>query len=104
MTVQSPMESFFPIFIRGWSGKTICMLIQNSNTIQEIKILLQDRELVTVEEVVLNFEGKLLIDTYLISKYKIERNLTLNMTIRIRGGDVGKGASSSSKPSFREAV
>ena len=80
------------------------MLIQNSNTIQEIKILLQDHEVVTVEEVVLNFEGKLLINTYLISKYKIGRNSTLNMTIRLRGGAVGKEASSSSKPSFREAT
>ena len=104
MTDQSPMESFFPIFIRVWSGKIVCMLIQNSNTIQEIKVILQDRELVTMEDVVLNFEGKILIDTYPISKYTIGRNLTLNMTIRLRGGVVGKGASSSSKPSFQEAV
>ena len=62
VTDQCHVESFFPIFIRAWSGKTVCMLIQNSNTIQEIKSIFQARELVTMEEAMLNYEGKLLID------------------------------------------
>ena len=57
-----------------------------------------------MEEAVLTFEGKPLIDTYPISKYKIGRNLTLSMTIRLIGGVAEKWASSSSKPTFREVV
>ena len=57
-----------------------------------------------MEEEVLAFEGKPLIHRDPISKYKIGRNSTLNPTIILRGGAARKGASSSSKPSFREAV
>ena len=52
----------------------------------------------------LYLEGKILKDTDLISRYNIGRNLTLFLSLRLRGGVVGKGASSSPKPSFREAV
>ena len=38
VNAQSPKESLFPIFIRVWSRKYVCMLIQNSNTIKEVKL------------------------------------------------------------------
>ena len=57
-----------------------------------------------MEDAVLVYEGKVLIDSDPISKYKIRRNLTMILTNRLRGGAVGKGAPSSSRPSFREAV
>ena len=57
-----------------------------------------------MEDTVLVYEGKVLIDSDPISKYKISKNSTLILTNRLRGGVAGKGAPSSSRPSFREAV
>lgn len=57
-----------------------------------------------MEELDLYFEGKTLKDTDLISKCNIGRNSTLHISFRLRGGVVGRGATSSSKPSFREVV
>lgn len=58
----------------------------------------------TPKEEDLYLEGRILKDTYLISKYNIGRNSTLFLSLRLRGGAAGKGATSSTKPSFREAV
>lgn len=57
-----------------------------------------------LEEADLYFEVKILKNTYLIFKYNIGRNSTLFLSHRLRGGAVGKGATSSSKTSFRELV
>ena len=57
-----------------------------------------------MEDAVLVYEGKVLTNLDPISKYKISRNSTLILTNILRGGAIGKGAPSSSKPSFREAV
>ena len=55
-------------------------------------------------ELDLIFEGKLLKDLDLILDYNIGRNSTLHVTFRLRGGVVGRGAPSSSKPSFRDVI
>ena len=101
---QSPVEDIYPIVIRSLSGKSVCILIRDSYTTQEVKSRFQGRELLAMEEVDIYFEGKILKDTNPISKYNIGRNSTLYLTLRLRGGDARKGASTSSKPSFREVV
>ena len=57
-----------------------------------------------LEEAIFYFEGKILKDTDLISNLNIGKNSILNLTHRPRGGAMGKGATSYSKPSFREVV
>ena len=99
-----PLEYTFPIFIRSLGGKLVSILIQNTYTIQELKSRFQARELLALEELDLYFEGKTLKDTDLISNCNIGRNSTLHISFRLRGGVVGRGVTSSSKPSFREAV
>ena len=50
------------------------------------------------------FEGKFLKYLDCIYDYNIGRNSTLHISFRLRGGDIGRGASSSSKPSFRDVI
>ena len=57
-----------------------------------------------LEETDLYFEGKMLKDSDIISNCNIGRNLTLHISFRLRGGTVGRGASSSSKHSFRDVI
>ena len=52
-----------------------------------------------MKEVVLYYEGKVLKDSNLISKYNNRRNSIVFFAIRLRGGVVGKRSPSSSKPS-----
>lgn len=104
MKDQSHVEDYYPIFIRALSRKSVCIQIQNTNSIQEVKSLFQTKERMALEEAYLYLEGNTPKDTDLIFKYNIGWNLTLFLSLRLRGGVVGKGATSSSKPSFREAV
>ena len=55
-------------------------------------------------ELDLNFEGKLLKDLDHISDCNIGNNSTLHTSFRLRGGAIGRGVSSSSKPSFRDVI
>lgn len=57
-----------------------------------------------IKEVVLYYEGKVLKDSNVISKYCIRRNSTIFFAIRLRVGTARKGTPSSSKPSFKEVV
>ena len=57
-----------------------------------------------MEETILVYEGKILIDSNPISKFKISKNLTMILTNRLRGREARKGAPSSSRPSFREVL
>ena len=50
------------------------------------------------------FEGKFLKDPYRIFDYNIGMNSTLHISFRLRGVAIGRGASSSSKPSFRDVI
>ena len=55
-------------------------------------------------ELELLFEGKFLKDPDRISDLNIGRNYTLHISFRLRGGAIGRRASSSSKPSFRDVI
>ena len=98
------MEDFFSIFIKTISGKSVCIQIWESSTIQEVRTIFQSKECMAQEETIFYLEGKILKDTDLISNLNIGRNSNLNITYRLRGGVAGKGATSYSKPSFREVV
>ena len=55
-------------------------------------------------ELDLIFEGTFLKDLYHISACNIGKNPTLHTTFLLRGGVIGRGASPSSKPSFKDVI
>lgn len=74
------------IFIVTFSGRSITMEVDPQDKVASIKAKLQDREGVQPEEQRLLFQGKQLEDEYTLDDYQIEKNSTVHLVIRVRGG------------------
>lgn len=62
------------------------MEVDPQDKITSIKAKIQEREGVRPDEQRLLFRGKQLEDGYTIDDYQIEKNSTLHLVIRLRGG------------------
>lgn len=79
-------EDYFPIFIRALKGKSVYIRVRDTNSIKEVKSLFGTKERMPMKEAVLYYQGKVLKDIDLISKYNNRRNSTVFISIRLRGG------------------
>ena len=77
----------FQIFVRplGW-GKTITMDVEASDTINNIKAILKDREGIPMKQQRLMFNGQDLEDGCTLKDYNTQNETTLILTMPLRGG------------------
>jgi len=74
------------IFIKTLTGKTITLDCESTNTIAELKVMIQDKEGIPPCQQRLNFEEKLLNDDLTLHDYKIPKESTLLLILRLSGG------------------
>ena len=74
------------IFIVTLTGRSITMEVDPQDKVTSVKVKIQDREGVQPDEQRLLFQGKQLEDNYTLDDYQIEKNSTLHLVIRLRGG------------------
>jgi hypothetical protein len=79
------------IFIRTLSGKTILLHVDIEDTIDIIKQKIQDREGVIRSQQRLIFAGKQLENFMTLLDYNIAKNCTLQLVLRVLGGDCYAG-------------
>jgi hypothetical protein len=76
----------FIVYIKSLTGRSIDIQITHQMSIEEMKMIVQEKEGIPIDQQRFIFAGRQLDDSMLVGMYNITKEANINLVLRLRGG------------------